>query len=694
MNSSGSPRNSSEPPCEDEIPQTLRDLDRWTTWVLARNPGGHKTKKPAGSTRDPKNRQAFEQVAEVERSTEGGVGLVLTDGVQLDDGTWLVALDLDACYFEGEVVPWAREVIEAFDCSYAELSPSGHGLRQFVRVAERPDPMSTILVPHANPSDKRCEIQVFGCGPAQYVTVTGNRLPWTSREPKLVGDLSWLAKKYGALLRVDRWAGKEPKAHGEAPSSDEISDALATVEGTEGRVTALINGCWEGLGYPSASEGFQELEGAVLRAARGHLSAAVCYLVDETAYGRGDVESRDPARYGREDWVRDDLCRTHDKVQGRLRDSFNDGFDAAAWEPPGTKPTKVRSRFLQAEEFVERARRAEFLLHGLLPARGIAQVFGDPASGKTAFALSLAVHVAAGLDFCGHQLDRPGRAFYIAGEGLDGLGKRLRAQLRQVDPTMTLGELKLHLSIGPGAFTMPEDRKAWAADIKAVVGAHPGDPPVLIVLDTQARNFGPGNENAAEDMGGFVAQVDSLAREVGALVLLIHHVGHGEKGRGRGSSVLGGALDVAFKVWRPKGGRAVLVDCEKAKDWEEPDRIEGKLQAVELGEDDQGRPITAVTFVEGPVDARDLFPDEIDGAEVAELLRVVAGRLGVVTPLQELAGLLGCSAKVARRRVDDAVDGGWLKKAGSSKNRSYLLTQQALTIVPSAEGTMEDDIFD
>ena len=50
--------------------------------------------------------------------------------------------------------------------------------------------------------------------------------------------------------------------------------------------------------------------------------------------------------------------------------------------------------------------------------------------------------------------------------------------------------------------------------------------PVLIVIDTSVRNFGPGDENSTVDMNGFIAHVDSYLRApYRCVALIVHHTG-------------------------------------------------------------------------------------------------------------------------------------------------------------------------
>lgn len=56
----------------------------------------------------------------------------------------------------------------------------------------------------------------------------------------------------------------------------------------------------------------------------------------------------------------------------------------------------------------------------------IAEIFGDPASGKTFIALDLAASIATGKSWLGKEVKK-GLVFYVAGEGHNGLARRLKA---------------------------------------------------------------------------------------------------------------------------------------------------------------------------------------------------------------------------------------------------------------------------
>lgn len=667
------------------IPVWLQRHKRWIPWELAPAvKGGRPTKKPHGSTKNPEHWQTFDQVAELPRTTEGGIGFVFTGGVEME-GARLLALDLDACVFPGgELAPWAQEIVEQFGHGYTEISPSGYGLRLFVYVDDCPRSVPIINIGADSPVDKKPQIQVFGCGAAQYVTVTGDRLQGTATQPAALHDLSWLVEKYALAIEAERLDVEKPQGVGDAPGYDTIRERIGNVPG----VAELLAGDWEQTGVPSASEGWHRLASAVLRAARGHVDAAAGFLLERTAYGSGQVDSRDPGKYQREDWVVGDLVRIHGKVFKQATDAFDDGFDLEAWMPP----RRVRPRRLfRVPELEARMRAQGFLFKGLLPDQGLAQVYGPPGSGKSTVAVSLAAHTAAGRDWFGFECKRPGRVIYISGEGTRGLLRRLRGVARDLEELALLE--RVFVSDRSARVIDPADVKDWRDEIAAIAAEDPEQPISLIVVDTQARNFGPGNENQAEDMGKFVDGLSVLEQRFRTLVLVVHHTGHDHRERGRGSSAMGGALDVAIGVKPKRTRRALELVPQKAKDWDNPPPIHGYLRVVELGEDDDGDEITTVVFDAGAGELS--LPDELSAIEpehlaLLELLRNLAG---AAVTFDELADRLGCTRKQAINRIKKVCDAGWADRVGTPKNRSYPLTDDGFRIVPPSEGTMVDELL-
>lgn len=114
--------------------------------------------------------------------------------------------------------------------------------------------------------------------------------------------------------------------------------------------------------------------------------------------------------------------------------------------------------------------------------------------------------------------------------------------------------------------------------------ADKGIPPKLIIIDTLARNFGPGSENSTEDMSLFINHVDTHLRiKFHCTVLLVHHTGHGAVERGRGSSALKAAVDTEYCMSKNQQGTVINLSCTKNKDAPHAAPKSFAIAAIDLG---------------------------------------------------------------------------------------------------------------
>ena len=95
----------------------------------------------------------------------------------------------------------------------------------------------------------------------------------------------------------------------------------------------------------------------------------------------------------------------------------------------------------------------------------------------------------------------------------------------------------------------------------------------LIIVDTLARSFGGGNENAPQDMGEFIQGCDDLMHEFEATVLVVHHFGKDTQSGARGHSSFFGALDTSMML-KKIGAHDIQLACEKQKDAPEFDKLQ------------------------------------------------------------------------------------------------------------------------
>lgn len=213
-----------------------------------------------------------------------------------------------------------------------------------------------------------------------------------------------------------------------------------------------------------------------------------------------------------------------------------------------------------------------WLVDEYLPAGSIGAIFGDSESWKSFLGVDLCGHVATGRPWRGHAV-KQGKVLFIAGEGGSGLRQRIDAWF------IKHGEHHRNFAvmITPLELCAPKAAGALVDEIKRFIGSERFE---LIVLDTLATHFGPGDENAAADMSCFVRSVLRLSHETGAAVAIVHHCGHGDKSRARGSIALHNGIDWEYRLERL--GDYTTLSCTKQKDAPRPPPLSWQLATQPL----------------------------------------------------------------------------------------------------------------
>jgi len=220
--------------------------------------------------------------------------------------------------------------------------------------------------------------------------------------------------------------------------------------------------------------------------------------------------------------------------------------------------------------------RLVWIVRGVMEHPTIGQLFGESRSGKSFVALDLAACIATGTDWHGHGVTQ-GAVVYIAGEGHAGVLRRLKAW--EVARETPLDDAPLYVSRAAVHFSDPGAVKTLYTELDELTRS-----PALIVVDTLARATAGWDENSTKDMGAFMAEVDRLSRRYKCSVLLVHHTGHGDRERGRGSSSVNAALDMSARVAQGPNG-VISLHCTKMKDGPEFAPEHFTLEAVELDSD-------------------------------------------------------------------------------------------------------------
>jgi hypothetical protein len=274
-------------------------------------------------------------------------------------------------------------------------------------------------------------------------------------------------------------------------------------------------------------------------------------------------------------------------------------------EPPAKdEPRATTLRFIPISEFLTAVTAPDWLIRDVVETDSLVMIFGDPEAGKSFLAMDWAASVATGREWNGCKVKR-GPVLYINGEGHKGVNRRFRAwEIANQEP---LAASSLHVSTVSTALTDEVSRAELEAVLAEFIRAH--GMPVLIVIDTLARNFGPGDENSTQDMTRAIATCDAIRAMTQATVALVHHSGHADKTRARGSMVLRGSLDAEYRMTRVEGSGDTTLEATKMKDAERHAPIAFRFASVELGvQDDEGREVTSAVLKRTEYVAHDEAP--------------------------------------------------------------------------------------
>lgn len=264
--------------------------------------------------------------------------------------------------------------------------------------------------------------------------------------------------------------------------------------------------------------------------------------------------------------------RGHDQEEPS-QDTHEGSSKAEHEEQQREQPKQPRFRFMTDEE-VETMKPPEWLMDGILPQSQLAVVYGEWGSCKSFLVQDWALSIGTGYAWMGHAV-KQGIVAYIAGEGIGGMGRRIRAWKKHHGWE---GPAGVYLVGHAPQLLQPGD----VSELVAALDQLPAKPAV-IVLDTLARSLVGGDENSAKDMGFAIAAADMLRIRFGALVILVHHKPNGVT-KTRGSTALPGAANTQILV--SKDGDRVIVSCDKQKESAIFHPVHLRTLSVQLSDDD------------------------------------------------------------------------------------------------------------
>lgn len=588
-------------------PAALRALPGWLVWRYAPNPvaGKPPLKLPcyadeAGGPRQ--GRQGSEQDrarlvsfdAALARAREPGFEGV---GLALLPEFGVAALDFDHCVAGGQVAPEVEQLVAG---TYAELSPSGHGVRAFVRAA--PD----VLGNHKSPAAAGVwGFETFSS--SGFVTFTGRQLPASA----LVAGPDYVAPVGQGVrdLAAARFhlPGRQAGAPGAAADDflmlheppvgllpAQIDEALAALDPDCGYEQWLQLGM--AIHHETAGEGFDHWDAWSARG--GKYPGRERLLARWAGFGKEDcrpVTARYLLKTARAAGAKVDLRAAAGErlleagsYEKNSSEALNGGASGAG---KAARPQAKAPRFVvePASEFAN-GPAPQWVIKGVLPRAELAVLYGESGAGKSFVALDLAMSIARGVDWRGCRT-QAGRVVYVAAEGGGGFRSRLKAYSQHHGVALQgLPFGVVHAA--PNLLLRPD-----AADLaRAILDSGGAD---VVVLDTFAQVTPGANENSAEDVGQALAHCKGIHRATGAVVVLVHHSGKDASKGARGWSGLRAAADCELEVLRTGAGRWVRLS--KMKDGQDEGAWGFDLLPVPVGLDEDGQALQSCAVVEAPV---------------------------------------------------------------------------------------------
>lgn len=548
-------------------PDALRDLKGWLVWHWRQKPGSPKPSKMPyyvsgrvrtgthGSEADRANLVTFEEAkAFAEKNDFAGVGLALMPEFGI------TALDFDNCVKDGVIDPRVEELTAG---TYAELSPSGNGIRAFV-LGESPDHKDS------TPADGSFGFETFHA--KGFVTFTGH------------------------VTELTEITGTENTV---AP----ISDAVMAFCGTRFKRAARVRAECVGAGKPTfgmspeqITELLNKLPDDLHYEDWRNVGMAVHHETEGEGFDIWHEWSMNSPKYTTQEycqakWVSFGINTSADyTTMGTILQMIRDGGGETGLETASVDEFEVlempkggRFNIRTHNDFASQVRSVRWIVKDFLPAAQLGVLFGESGSGKTFASYDLCAAVCRGIEWNGKRVTK-GRVLYVVAEGVAGFVNRIKAYCHQQGISPSDIDMDVISDLTPNLL-----EPAQITDlIKDIKQQQPYD---LIVMDTFAQVMPGANENSGEDVGKALAECKRIHRHTGAMVLLVHHSGKDASKGARGWSGLRAAADVELEVLRSDELRSISVT--KLKDGQDGTQIGFKLHTVILGEDEDGDDITS-----------------------------------------------------------------------------------------------------
>lgn len=646
------------------IPLELRENYPWVAWDAKPMPSGKIGKIPIqphtgarASTTNPAHWGTFDEaVARYKEDGLSGIGIVLTGGdldvgdldrqIGVDDGS-VVALDAVARAY-GDTV-----------ATYAELSPSGRGMRVISRRRHGEKAVKSF-------SNHKVGIDLYTGDGGRFVTITGEAI-----------------NDHGVATGVSL-AGLErfrPAGGGEAAAGLPMPDLLEHVDIPAGTPPSVM--LWLSTGEKIGnSDGNGSALGAALALyAQGLSDAEVLTVLSHSVGGEsvaGAPHRRPGDPVGQADWLWRYVCLKGRSASPDRATEALPTLDAPAAEPE-SEPDAGRYSFYSMDELAKGLRPPDWLVKPLLEKETLGVLFGATGTRKSFVMIDLFCSIASGTPWHGRYTAR-GICIYFCGEGQAGVSKRVTAWQREHEATGPVYISKAPANIGSdeGIKQIAEGIVECYRRAKAQYGGGFGI--AAVGIDTLSTNSGGLDESSNPDVARMMGGLARIRDAYKCCVIPVHHVGHGATDRERGAYALRANADFSIRCSltgdddSPSIGRATVLSAAKTKDGEAwPPISLAASRYVFTGEDEvdaEGEPMTTLLLHEAlDSDAAKAASRATQQDQIVTYIAVHPGCL--LTEIQDAVGI-GRNRMLAliKRLIDDGI----IDRRGGARGGLYIST--------------------
>lgn len=300
--------------------------------------------------------------------------------------------------------------------------------------------------------------------------------------------------------------------------------------------------------------------------------------------------------------------------------------------PPGTHGRKSRLPIVWFKDVMPSIDVLDFVEDVLCEGQ-MSVVYGESNCGKTFFMTDVGLHVAWGKSWRGKQVEKGG-VIYCALEGGHGIKNRIAA-FRKAQGLM---DADIPFAIVPITMNMldPNADTPHLIELIKEAAITIAGPVKLVVIDTLARAMGGGNENAPDDMGAMVNNVDQVRQATGAHVTFVHHSGKDQARGARGHSSLRAATDTEIEIVKNEVTEISVATVTKQRELEIKGAFPFTLKQVDLGTNRRGKPVTSCIVIEADIDSSVMKPNAARATpkefRALEVLQNVFTDYGVFAP--------------------------------------------------------------